>query len=180
MSVHEMRALLKKMATQLDGHQKRVPTDDILEMAKSIQKSRICKHTFCLVYDFVIITCVHISVRRGGMLFEMWVNLMGSYTSYRKVRSHIADKPNERLSREDEEVIVLREKVKFHGYVISAVHNIGNTGKTQMFFLSFTAKFHGLSNMGQDMLARYGFMMKPTLFSQERAESLSSCDTQTR
>lgn len=121
-----------------------------------------------------------ISVRQGGALFELWVDLMGSYTSHRQLKTHKRDQADQFLPAAIEEAILLREKVKFHGFVLMAIHNIGNTGKGQMFFLSFTARFHGLSNMGQDIISRYGFMMKPTLFLQERAQTLADYDVQTR
>jgi hypothetical protein len=119
-------------------------------------------------------------VRKCGTLFEMWLDLMGSYTSHRQLKAHLRDEEDEFLPAAIEDAILLREKVKFHGFVISAIHNIGNTGKGQMFFLSFTARFHGLSNTGQDIISRYGFMMKPTLFLQERAQTLSDYDEKTR
>lgn len=110
----------------------------------------------------------------------MWLNLMGSYTSSRQLKSHVRHLPNQLLPIVVEEEILRREKVKFHGFVLSAIHNIGDTGKGQMFFLSFTARFHGLSNMGQDIISRYGFMMKPTMFMEERAKTLTDYDNKTR
>jgi hypothetical protein len=96
------------------------------------------------------------------------------------MKSHQRENPGSRLPTDVQHDILLREKVKFHGFVLSAVHNIGNAGKGQMFFLSFTARFHGLSNMGQDIISRYGFMMKPTMFVQERVQTLTDYDEKTR
>ena len=180
MSIHAFLKSLQKLAVVLDDYKRRVSTDDILEMCKSICKSKIRKSMFSIVTTCRFFITPHNSVRTGGALFEMWLDLMGSYTSHRQLKSHLRDQPDQFLPDALEQEIVLREKVKFHGFVLSAIHNIGNTGKGQMFFLSFTARFHGLSNMGQDIISRYGFMMKPTLFLQERAQTLSDYDAQTR
>jgi hypothetical protein len=183
MSISDMRSLLKKMAVLLDGYQQRVSTDDILAISKSIEKSMLCKsciQLFCFKCGMCHFIHVHKSVRDCGSLFDMWLDLMGSYTSHRQIKSHQRENDFVKLPADVQQEILLREKVKFHGFILSAIHNMGNKGKGQMFFLSFTARFHGLSNMGQDIISRYGFMMKPTMFVQERAQTLSDYDDQTR
>jgi hypothetical protein len=59
----------------------------------------------------------------------------------------------------------------FHGYLLYHCNSISKTAVKQMFYLTFAAKFHGLSKTGIKMLSKYGFLSKLSSF-----RSLMECE----
>jgi hypothetical protein len=80
--------------------------------------------------------------------------------------------PGQMASHALEDQIVKAEKNAFYGWVVSSVANIGNKGSKQLFYMSFTARFHGLSIGGMSILGSYGLMMKETSFNRVREDLL--------
>jgi hypothetical protein len=56
---------------------------------------------------------------------------------------------------------------KFMGYILFACCNLSQKCLLQQFYVTFLAKFHGLSRKGMDSLAAYGYLSKRTFFNSE-------------
>ena len=60
---------------------------------------------------------------------------------------------------------------KFYGFILLALANISRKCKAQLFYHTASARFHGLSRHGTDMMARLGFMQKLSLFDKMTKEA---------
>ena len=98
----------------------------------------------------------------------MFLDMMGSYNSLRIKRSFVKANPNTQLPASMAQQIVDADGQVFCAWVLTAINNMGRHGKRQMFFISFTATFHGLARMGMSILSNYGFMMKKTMYDYTR------------
>ena len=63
-----------------------------------------------------------------------------------------------------EVAIIERERGTFHGWVLLSCSNVGAKARKQLFFLTFAANFHGLSNYGVELLAHNGMLMPLTSY----------------
>jgi hypothetical protein len=110
----------------------------------------------------------------------MYLEAMGSWKYNQAVRRHTREHPGEKVPLQLEVEVVDSERNSFFGWVLSSINNMGHKGKTQLFYLSFTARFHGLSIMGQSILASHGFMMKVTMYNKTRAKLLEEYEEDMR
>jgi hypothetical protein len=110
----------------------------------------------------------------------MFLDMAGSYTSYKHTKKFMKNNPGIIMPVAMQEQILGRDTNAFCAWVLTSINNMGLTGKIQMFFMSFTAQFHGLSRMGMTILASYGFMMKKTMFDDTRQQMLQDYDDLTR
>jgi len=70
--------------------------------------------------------------------------------------------------KEDEMNRILRANASyFHGFVLQSLHMSGYN-RSQLFYPTFAASCHGLSKMGMDMLAGYGYCSPHTSFQRQR------------
>lgn len=72
------------------------------------------------------------------------------------------------LSTVDQVEFQRRCSVAFNGWLIMQVAGIGNAGKRQMFYLTFIAKYFGLSREGIDILATHGYGVTLDMFDRFR------------
>jgi hypothetical protein len=110
---------------------------------------------------------VSLSVLTGGLLFELYLVSLASRKSHKvwnKIQNAIARNPDTVVSLADQNEIIDREQTQFHGFVLLGCSSIGRNGKKQMFYSTFIARYHGLSRMGAEMLAKYGFNMSRTMY----------------
>ena len=83
-------------------------------------------------------------------------------------------------SPDEQEYFVKSERCDFHGWAIKAIANIGNTGKHQLFFVTFVAKYHGLSRLGAEILSSYGFGTKRIQYATLVQETVATAREETR
>jgi hypothetical protein len=102
----------------------------------------------------------------------MFLDMGGSYTSYKEKKLFGRKNPGALMPNATQDPILARDKNAFCAWVLTSINNMGLKGKQQMFFMSFTAQFHGLSRMGMSILANYGFMMKRSMFDSVRENIL--------
>lgn len=57
MSIQDMRRCLKELAKLLAAYQRRVPSDDLLALSNTIEKSKHCKLMFFVVCHACVLTC---------------------------------------------------------------------------------------------------------------------------
>ena len=173
------RANLKKVAKRLHLANDRVNTDQLMEICQIVKPSKMCKSSISLQSDSTTTAHPHTPlVNKGGILFEQYLQLQGSYTSHREYTQHVQaaalSGDDAFMSEATQEATFKREDGAFHGWVIKAVANIGDTGKKQMFFTTFVARYHGLSKSGADILAHYGYCMKRTLYKEMRKAAINN------
>lgn len=119
----------------------------------------------------------------GGLLFECYLEGLSSFTTHKKWRSiqaSVAVDNAYQADLQEQNDIVQKEKGDFHGFVLKSTANIGNTGKNQLFFLTFVAKYHGLSNMGAEILGKYGFGTMRTQYHSLKEKTIDAARARTR
>lgn len=179
----KVRALIRAVARLLDQEENRVNARMMLDLCHEAAPGSI---GMTLVLKKLIahkLTFTTISAGTGGELFEHWLDSRASETSHKQwnkicslhSKGFYIDPENEEVQQ-----IVDRERTKFHGFVIKAVCDMGNLGKKQMFFTTLAAQFHGISRMGIDMQAQYGFMMPTTSFDRMRSVCVDQARERTR
>ena len=105
---------------------------------------------------------------RGGKIFETFVLLLGrtsSYESMKKLhranRGEVVDIEANKLAFQN---ILKKESFRFHGFMLFALAGLHKGCRSQQFFSTTSAKFHGLSRNGMLVQSQLGYMMKPTMF----------------
>ena len=107
-----------------------------------------------------------LTVLTGGRLFEKYLVTLASHKSHgmwKKIQRAVTNNPATVVSLEHQNEIMEREQTNFHGFVLLACNSIGRKGKRQMFYATFIARYHGLSRMGAEILAKYGYTMSRTM-----------------
>lgn len=116
-------------------------------------------------------------------MFESFLEGLSSWSAHKKwkqIKARVTADPEDQATPEEEEHLTSKERNDFHGWVIKAVANIGNTGKHQLFFVSFVAKYHGISNMGNEILAQYGYGTQRSQYTTLVQETIARARTETR
>ena len=91
-----------------------------------------------------------------------------------------AEDPNYTLDSAKQKRILKMDKGQFHGYVLMGCAAMGNLGKKQQFYSTFVSHFHGLSRMGCEILSKYGYTMKRTMYDSMKAEAVRIAQEITR
>lgn len=109
------------------------------------------------------------------MIFEMYLELASSWKANELWRKYSArtDEAGEMLMLTEDEVdeLVECEKNRFHGFCLLLTSFVSNN-RNQLFYHSLALKFHGLSRMGNHMLAQIGFALKPSTFDSLQQQML--------
>ena len=61
-------------------------------------------------------------------------------------------------------VLLEREKGHFHGFIMTSCGNISTKLRRQRFYLTFVARYHGLSRKGIELLAHFGLLVKMSTY----------------
>lgn len=108
---------------------------------------------------------------RGGFLFEYYLLTASGYSDNRMFRQaihRVTQNGDEWIGHPDEEYLINATGAKFAGWLLFHVSNIGTNGREQLFYLTFAAKYHGLSRQGIDVLSKYGFATNMSRFDDMR------------
>jgi hypothetical protein len=73
--------------------------------------------------------------------------------------------------------MVERDGGCFHGFVLMGVGNVGSNGKRQLYYPTFSARFHGLSRQGVQLMSHFGGMMSITTYDRHQALFLTAIRT---
>ena len=123
-------------------------------------------------------------VPTGGAAFESFLEIMGSDTSVCKLHRHkqrCKDKNTLELMPEfDFEQILERDGGIFHGFVLLGVGNIGRKGKNQLYFPTFSARFHGLSRQGVQIQSHFGGVLSISTYDRFQKKLLLKIDEEHR
>ena len=78
------------------------------------------------------------------------------------------------------EDVVARESKNFYGWVLASCAHIRPKARKQLFYLTFVARYHGLSVTGAEILAQYGLATKRHVYTKYHDEQLAEAKEQTR
>jgi hypothetical protein len=106
----------------------------------------------------------HFVVPAGGRLFETFLEMMGTPESYKSYRMCCRNGNNSLMTDAEYATVLRREKGSFHGFVITACGNISTKLRRQRFYITFVARYHGLSRKGIELLGHFGLLVKITTF----------------
>ena len=79
-----------------------------------------------------------------------------------------------------EQEIISKEKGPFSGFIMFASARLSTKARRKLFSLTFSMRFHGLSIMGQEILAKHGFALKPTQFQEMERQALDDARQRVR
>jgi len=114
------------------------------------------------------------------MIFEGYLDLMGSLSSSAALRTWRRVHPGTMMPRSKAEDIFKREKGSFHGFILMACGNINTGARRQRFYTTFAARYHGLSRGGLRILAYFGMAIKMTTYDIMQADRLNEQHEKTR
>jgi seryl-tRNA synthetase len=120
----------------------------------------------------IVVCCV---VSTGGLLFDSFVSGFGSYTTTEQLKAHARDVQDAQGGQDDDDEVLQvthaletdimeRERGTFHGWVLISCASVASKSRSQCFYTTFAAKYHGLSNYGIEMLSHHGYTMCLTSF----------------
>ena len=121
------------------------------------------------------------AVPTGGVLLEAFCEGFGSYATTKDLRTardlHMKEGD---VDRQLLDGIVKRESQQFYGWILTSCANIRPKPRRQLFFLTFVARYHGLSTSGADILAQYGLLTKRHVYSKCFEEQLQQAIQRTK
>ena len=122
------------------------------------------------------------TVSRGGLLLEIYLHGFACDTLHRKfTRLLKVTKNTGRDSIPDDDVDGILEEYgsKIAGCLVFNLNSISTAGRYQLFYVTFIAKFYGLSRMGIIILSKYGLVSSMTYFDNKRKERIREAQLQT-
>ena len=112
-------------------------------------------------------------VSSGGLLLHMYLNFASTPKTFKWWKTRRRKRGRDRelipLNAIDMETLLKDNSSYFHGFVLQSLHMSGYN-RSQLFYPTFAAACHGLSKMGMDMLAGYGYCSPHTSYQRQRTE----------
>lgn len=116
-----------------------------------------------------------------GFLFEFYMFSTSGYAANRKWLAEVgALIGDEALTDVQQARIRSDNQVMFHGWLMLQITSIGSNGRRQMFYITFIAKYFGLSREGIDLLAAYGYGVTLDMFDDLRKMYKLRAEAQSR
>jgi hypothetical protein len=118
------------------------------------------------------------AVPRGGLAFERFLRIMGSEASLKTL--HNREDANEmfdvseKVTAAEYDKMLERDGGCFHGFVLMGVGNVGKNGKRQLYYPTFSARFHGLSRQGVQLMSHFGGFMSISTYDRHQAMFLTN------
>jgi hypothetical protein len=123
-------------------------------------------------------------VPAGGLAFEIYLRIMGSDRSLAKLTQQATANASEEKRRTLSEMEFHKlsewEAGKFHGFILMAIGNVGNNAKKQLYYPTFSARFHGLSRQGVQLMSHFGVLLSITTYDRYQVEFLRTIETKKR
>jgi len=118
---------------------------------------------------------------RLGFLFEYYMFSTSGYASNRRWLQAVGGLiGNASLTTIQQDTIQADNQVAFHGWLLLQINNVGSNGRMQMFYVTFIAKYYGLSREGIDLLSAYGYGVTKDMFDELRAKYKLRSESDTR
>jgi hypothetical protein len=80
--------------------------------------------------------------------------------------------PDTYIDEATEDAIIADSSNLYFGFVLQAVFSLNTSARAQRFHPTFVARYHGLSQMGSDLMSSFGFMMPSTSYDRAMATVL--------
>ena len=109
----------------------------------------------------------------GGWLFEHWFVCFGKEKKWQKFIATPVEEKNTPAAKELFQHIWASHKLLWYGWLLKGMKDLSNKSTKQMFWLTMAAKAKGLSNAGQDALAKVGFTLQSKIFGLLEGEQLA-------
>jgi hypothetical protein len=109
----------------------------------------------------------------GGRVVEHWIYAFAPHKTLQKFLNALHARPpgQDAISLEVNTEIVTENQGIIMGYVIYHMSAVAQKSKMQQFFVSFNAKFQGLSLRGIGAMASMGYMSKLSYFKSKFADA---------
>ena len=115
-----------------------------------------------------------------GWLFEYYMWTSSAYSAYRRWNVLLeleSTQQNGQLSEEFQVELSKNYGIAFMGWLLLNVGNMGTHGRRQLFYMTFTNRYFGLSRDGINVLAQYGYGVTLDMFDKMfKATELASLD----
>ena len=86
---------------------------------------------------------------------------------------HLMETSNmEILSDELQQEVIKNCGSEFVGWLLFHVNNIGSNGRSQVFYITYTAQYFGLSRAGIEVLSKYGYGVTLDMYDNMRRDYL--------
>ena len=122
-----------------------------------------------MIYDGCVVKIYVVPL--GGWLFEYFMYSCAGYSSNKRWISSTTKLENlnlECMPADWQEQFIQENENSFIGWLLFHIGNIGSNGRSQLFFLTFTAHYYGLSREGIRTLSRYGYGVTLDMFDSLR------------
>ena len=173
-----VRAALMLLADALQAQEQLLSVEDLMGLCASVSPSDLC--TLCFeagAFLMLLHVLLCVLVPTGGRILESYLDTLATPLAHRVWRKHckfveahgICEMPPDEFA-----VICKKDRGKFHGYLVMATSNLRPKSKRQQFYLTFSARYHGLSRTGVKILSYYGFMMKLTQMDKLEKQELQA------
>jgi hypothetical protein len=99
-------------------------------------------------------------------LYEYYLDMFAPATLHKKWKRArtLALASEDYIPEEEEDAIAGEIESKYYGFIIQSVLDLHRNSKWQRFYISFVAKYHGLSKLGMDILSSWGYAMPSTSY----------------
>ena len=116
----------------------------------------------------------------AGKTYITWMVATGSEQTLDRLRRMVAGRDEDQVSVMEDQWLDLNKQLKwkFYGWLLVCCSRLSNHAKRQMWYVTFVAKFKGLSRSGAVELAQLG-LMSTERFSDNRLTAMLR-DHQTR
>ena len=190
LKVGDMRLLLKKVGKQLAEHDDRVTAEQLLAISQEIKPSKLGHaaissfHSLLVFLRQIVTTHTLFLVTSGRRLFDYYVTLCGCYSLQEKWRCFL-DKTDcegnyQMCTPEESKPILEEEKNNFLGFCLTTCARVVAKSRSQLFFHTWNAVFHGLSRLGLHVQSVMGFMQKKSTFDTQRQREVDRTDAKLR
>jgi hypothetical protein len=188
LELRKFRRSIKNLSVELQKFDRRIRSDEIFQLCHRVEPSDIgflfLIISVCLiVFKFHHFPLLFVLVPTGGKVFEMYLDFASSWKAHDLWKGFLknVDVLGNMITLTEAEMdnLVDIERNKFHGFCLLMTSFVSNN-RNQLFYHTLALKFHGLSRMGNHMLAQIGFSMKPSSFDTHQHAMLETAKNQIR
>lgn len=111
------------------------------------------------------------SVPLGGFLFEYFMYTTSSYVNNREWNSVCNNMDADTIDEHVQHQLISKNINSFIGWLLFTIGRIGSNGNKQLFFITFTSTYYGLSRDGIDALYRYGYGVSLSVYDDMKRDS---------
>lgn len=122
-----------------------------------------------MMFQCSLCVCRFAVVPVGGRILEMWLVAFAPKSLHRFFKRALKRRRDGEaaISNTDNEHIISKALPRFFGFVLFASCSVSQKALRQQFYLTFIAKYHGLSLSGINALSKFGLLSKSTFFHNE-------------